>query len=47
VVCKWRWQQLIDSGQLPGETSSDHSELAIHRKAAEFFGDAVPPKKTL
>ena len=25
----WRRQQLIDSGQLPGMTSTDHAELAI------------------
>ena len=58
VIYTWRRQQLIDSGQLPGLTSSDHAELvaarkriaeleaelAIHRKAAEFLGDVVPPK---
>lgn len=58
VIYTWRRQELIDSGQMPGMTSSDHaelvaarkriaeleSELAIHRRAAEFLGDVVPPK---
>ena len=58
VIYTWRRQQLIDSGQMPGMTSTDHAELvaarkriaelehelAIHRRAAELFGDVVPPK---
>lgn len=54
----WRGQKLIDSGQLPGMTSSDHAglaaerkriaeleaELTIHRKAAGFPCDVVPPR---
>jgi hypothetical protein len=32
VICNWRRQQLIDSGQLPGMTSSDHAELVAARK---------------
>jgi transposase-like protein len=58
VIYTWRRQQLIDSGQIPGMTSSDHAELvaarkriaelenelAIHRRAAEFLDDVVPPK---
>src|SRR5580693_2537223 len=32
VIYTWRRQQLIDSGQLPGMTSSDHAELVAARK---------------
>src|SRR4051812_31345259 len=33
----WRRQQLIDTGQLPGTTSSDHAELvAARRRIAEL-----------
>ena len=30
----WRRQYLIDSGQLPGVTSTDHAELVATRRAA-------------
>jgi transposase len=56
VIYTWRRQQLIDSGQIPSMTSTDHAELvaarkriaelAIHRRAAELLGDVVPPKGT-
>ncbi len=32
VIYTWRRQQLIDSGQMPGMTSSDHAELVAARK---------------
>jgi putative transposase len=32
VIYNWRRQQLIDTGQLPGTTSSDHAELVAARK---------------
>jgi transposase-like protein len=32
VIYTWRRQQLIDSGQIPGMTSSDHAELVAARK---------------
>ena len=32
IVYVWRRQQLIDSGQVPGMTSSDHAELVAARK---------------
>jgi transposase-like protein len=32
VIYAWRRQQLIDSGQMPGMTSSDHAELVAARK---------------
>lgn len=58
AIYTWRRQQLIDSGQMPGMSSTGQaelvaarkrvaeleSELAIHRRATELLGDAVPPK---
>jgi len=32
VIYTWRRQQLIDSGQMPGVTSTDHAELVAARK---------------
>jgi transposase len=32
TICTWRRQQLIDSGQMPGMTSTDHAELVAARK---------------
>src|SRR5205814_8795434 len=32
VIYTWRRQQLIDSGQIPGMTSSDQAELVAARK---------------
>lgn len=32
VIYTWRRQQLIDRGQMPGLTSSDHAELVAARK---------------
>ena len=32
VIYTWRRQQLIDSGQMPGLTSSDQAELVAARK---------------
>ena len=32
VIYPWRRQQLIDSGQIPGMTSTDHAELVAARK---------------
>ena len=32
AIYTWRRQQLIDSGQMPGMTSSDHAELVAARK---------------
>jgi transposase-like protein len=32
VIYTWRRQQLIDSGQIPGLTSTDHAELVAARK---------------
>ncbi len=32
VIYTWRRQQLIDSGQIPGLTSSDQAELVAARK---------------
>jgi transposase len=32
AIYTWRRQQLIDSGQIPGTTSSDHAELVAARK---------------
>jgi len=32
AIYTWRKQQLIDSGRLPGMTSSDHAELVAARK---------------
>ena len=32
VIYAWRRQQLIDSGQMPGMTSSDYAELVAARK---------------
>ena len=32
VIYTWRRQQLIDSGQIPGLTSSDQAELVATRK---------------
>ena len=32
VIYTWRRQQLIDSGQMPGITSTDHAELVAARK---------------
>jgi transposase len=32
VIYTWRRQQLIDSGQMPGMTSTDHAELVAARK---------------
>ena len=32
AICTWRRQQLIDSGQMPGLTSSDHAGLVAARK---------------
>jgi transposase-like protein len=32
VIYTWRRQQLIDSGQVPGMTSTDHAELVAARK---------------
>jgi transposase-like protein len=32
AIYTWRRQQLIDSGQIPGMTSSDHAELVAARK---------------
>jgi transposase-like protein len=31
VIYTWRRQQLIDSGQVPGITSTDHAELVAAR----------------
>jgi hypothetical protein len=31
-ICTWRKQQLIDRGQVPGMTSTDHAELVAARK---------------
>ena len=37
VIYTWRRQQLIDSGQMPGMTSTDHAELvAAHKRIAEL-----------
>jgi transposase len=37
VIYLWRRQHLIDTGQLPGITSSDHAELvAARRRIAEL-----------
>ena len=36
VICTWRRQHLIDTGQVPGITSSDQAELvAARRRIAE------------
>ena len=54
----WRRQDLIDSGQVPGITSTDHAEqgaarrriadLAVHRRAAELPEAALPcPTKAM
>ena len=32
TIYTWRRQQLIDSGQIPGMTSTDHAELVAARK---------------
>lgn len=41
-IYTWRKQQLIDSGQLPGLTSSDHAELVAARKRiAELENELV------
>ncbi|KOU53639.1 transposase [Streptomyces sp. WM6378] len=32
TIYVWRRQHLIDTGQLPGTTSSDRSELAVARR---------------
>lgn len=32
AIYTWRRQQLIDSGQIPGMTSTDHAELVAARK---------------
>ena len=32
AIYTWRRQQLIDSGQIPGLTSTDHAELVAARK---------------
>ena len=32
IIYTWRKQQLIDSGQLPGLTSTGHAELVAARK---------------
>jgi transposase len=37
TIYNWRRQQLIDSGQLPGISSTDHAELvAARRRIAEL-----------
>jgi len=37
TIYVWRRQQLIDAGQLPGITSTDHAELvAARRRIAEL-----------
>lgn len=32
TICVWRHQRLVDTGQLPGTTSSERSELAAARR---------------
>ncbi|KOT34854.1 transposase [Streptomyces caelestis] len=32
TICNWRRRHLIDTGQIPGTTSSDQAELASARK---------------
>ena len=42
-ICTWRRQQLVDSGQVPGMTSSDHAELvAARRRIAELEAGLAP-----
>jgi hypothetical protein len=36
TIYVWHRQRLIDTGQLPGITSTDHAELVpVHRRIAE------------
>ncbi|MEU4833854.1 transposase [Streptosporangium sp. NPDC023615] len=44
TIYNWREQELIDTGQKPGITSSGHTELAVTRRAAELLREAVPPR---
>lgn len=32
TICSWRRQHLLDTGRLPGLTSSEHAELVAARK---------------
>jgi transposase-like protein len=32
TICSWRRQHLLDTGRLPGLTSSEHAELVASRK---------------
>jgi transposase-like protein len=43
TIYNWGRQDFIDSGQLPGITSTDHAELvAARRRIAELETDPVP-----
>jgi transposase-like protein len=39
VICTWRRQQLIDSSQVPGMTSTDHAELVATLQADRGAGE--------
>lgn len=44
TVYAWRRQDRIDRGLAPGLTSTEKTELAIHRRASELLGKVVPQK---
>lgn len=47
VIYTWRRQQLVDSGQLPGMTSTDHAELVAARKRiAELEAELAVHRRT-
>jgi transposase len=47
VIYTWRRQQLIDSGQVPGLTSSDQAELVAARKRiAELESELAIHRRT-
>jgi transposase len=41
AIYTWRRQQLIDSGQMPGMTSTDHAELVAARKRIAELEDEL------
>ncbi|MEU8202926.1 transposase [Streptosporangium sp. NPDC049046] len=46
TIYNWREQELIDTGQKPGLTSSDHTELvAARRKIAELETELIVTRR--
>jgi transposase-like protein len=48
TIDNWRNQELIDTGQRPGVSSSDHAELvAARKKIAELEAEAVASRRAI